>query len=48
MELYEKAESLRPTGNDDPLLRWNACARLIKGHDHVAPGAEDDFHPFLE
>jgi hypothetical protein len=29
MELYEKAESLRPTGNDDALLRWNTCARLI-------------------
>ena len=48
MGLYEKAESLRPTGDDNPLLRWNACARLIMRHDHVAPGAEDDFHPFLE
>src|SRR5437016_3172382 len=29
MEYYEKAESLRPPGNDDALLRWNACARMI-------------------
>jgi hypothetical protein len=29
MTLYEKAEALRPPGNDDALLRWNACARII-------------------
>ena len=29
MEYYEKAESLRPVGNDDSILRWNTCARLI-------------------
>jgi len=29
MELYEKAEGVRATGNDDAKLRWNACARLL-------------------
>ena len=29
MELFEKAETLRPRGNDNPILRWNACARTI-------------------
>jgi len=29
MEFYEKAEAIRPAGNDDALLRWNTCARLI-------------------
>jgi len=29
MSWFEKAERLRPPGNDDALLRWNACARLI-------------------
>jgi len=29
MDWYEKAETLRPPGNDDALLRWNACARII-------------------
>ena len=29
MDCYEKAEALRPHGNDDALLRWNACARMI-------------------
>jgi hypothetical protein len=27
---YERAESLRPTGNDDAILRWNACVRLLQ------------------
>jgi hypothetical protein len=29
MGWYEKAEAVRPPGNDDPLLRWNSCARTI-------------------
>jgi tetratricopeptide (TPR) repeat protein len=29
MTCYEKAEELRPAGNEDALLRWNACARII-------------------
>jgi hypothetical protein len=29
MDWYEKAERVRPSGNDDALLRWNACARII-------------------
>jgi len=32
MELYEQAENCRPAGNDDALLRWNACARMIVQH----------------
>jgi tetratricopeptide (TPR) repeat protein len=35
MKWYEKAESLRPPGNDDALLRWNTCARLIMQHNLV-------------
>ncbi len=30
MEWFQKAESIRPAGNDDPILRWNGCARIIK------------------
>ncbi|MBA2380170.1 MAG: hypothetical protein H0V76_11420 [Blastocatellia bacterium] len=29
MEWFEKAEELRPAGVDDPILRWNGCARMI-------------------
>lgn len=29
MDQFEKAEALRPAGNDDAILRWNSCARTI-------------------
>src|SRR5947209_12919094 len=29
MHCYEKAEAFRPPGNDNALLRWNTCERLI-------------------
>lgn len=48
MEWYEKAERIRPAGNDDALLRWNTCARAIMRHDHVRPAESERFHPLLE
>ena len=47
MELYEKAEALRPTGNDDALLRWNTCARLITRY-RLKPRDEKYVEPQLE
>jgi hypothetical protein len=47
MEYYEKAEALRPTGNDDSILRWNTCARLIMRY-HLKPHEEDNTQPMLE
>jgi hypothetical protein len=29
MTWYEKAGVLRPAGNDDAVLRWNTCARIL-------------------
>jgi hypothetical protein len=40
MDSYEKAEAIRPAGNDDALLRWNACARTIMANKLVAPVEE--------
>src|SRR4051794_29422375 len=34
LSYYEKAEPLRPAGNDDALLRWNSCLRLCQ-HYHL-------------
>jgi len=47
MDWYEKAEAIRPTGNDDALLRWNACARIIMMNKLTAR-ANDDTEPPLE
>ncbi|MFN2570981.1 MAG: hypothetical protein ABR537_05130 [Gemmatimonadales bacterium] len=48
MGWYEKAEAIRPAGNDDAILRWNTCARLINASSHVAPYAESAYEPALE
>jgi len=47
MSWYEKAEALRPPGNDDALLRWNACARLIMRDHHLVPAPEERGEPLL-
>src|SRR6185503_6124262 len=47
MELFEKAEAIRPPGNDDALLRWNTCARIIM-RNKLAPRQEEYVEPFLE
>jgi tetratricopeptide (TPR) repeat protein len=47
MELYERAEALRPAGNDNAILRWNTCARVMTRH-HLAPEPEEHYQPALE
>jgi hypothetical protein len=47
MDLFEKAESIRPPGNDDALLRWNTCVRIITRYK-LTPRQEDYVEPFLE
>jgi hypothetical protein len=40
MACFERAEALRPPANDDALLRWNSCARMIRSHPDVIPAEE--------
>ncbi len=47
MTWYEKAEALRPARNDDSLLHWNSCARLIMGNQ-LTPRAEEKVELSLE
>ena len=47
MDWYEKAEKIRPPGNDDALLRWNACARIIM-RNKLSPRPQENFEPSLE
>jgi len=42
MRWYTQAEALRPPGNDDPILRWNTCARVLMENPHLRPAAEYD------
>jgi tetratricopeptide (TPR) repeat protein len=42
MHCYAEAEKIRPVGNDDAILRWNRCVRLIQAH------SEADWHREVE
>jgi hypothetical protein len=47
MVWYERAEAIRPPGNDDALLRWNTCARLIMRDPRLEPVVEEQAEPLL-
>ena len=44
MSSYEEAEKIRPEGNEDSLLRWNACARLMAKVPDLARESEHVHH----
>lgn len=37
MEHYEDAEQHSPEGDDDAILRWNTCARMIMANSDIEP-----------
>src|ERR1700681_1598907 len=48
MKCFAEAEKIRPPGNDDSILRWNRCVRLLQSQpdfrvdrDATPPDAED-------
>ncbi len=45
MSWFEKAEAIRPAGNDNAILRWNGCARIIMSNKLEA---REMYHDFLE
>ena len=46
MTWYEKAEAMRPHGNDESILRWNTCVRMLSRHERVESPRE--YEPALE
>jgi hypothetical protein len=47
MELYEVAEAARTPGNDDAILRWNTCARIIMKDPAVRPLPFEEREPIM-
>jgi len=47
MSWFEKAEALRPPKNDDAILHWNTCARIIMGNQ-LGPRMEEKVEVQLE
>ena len=48
MDWYEQAEKQRPAGNDEAILRWNTCARILARDEHLRPRAEEPIRPGSE
>jgi len=48
MTWYEKAEAVRPPGNDDAMLRWNTCARMLMRSPRMTPPQKETVEPELE
>jgi hypothetical protein len=48
MAWFEKAEAIRPGGNDDALLRWNTCARVLIRNPQIQPVPEERSEPPFE
>jgi hypothetical protein len=42
MRHYESAMNFAPRGNDDAILRWNTCARVIMQNPEVRPLPDED------
>jgi hypothetical protein len=47
MQWFERADALRPPDNDDARLRWNACARTLERHRHLAAREEERDMPLM-
>jgi hypothetical protein len=47
MNHYEKAMNFAPPGNDDAILRWNTCARIIMQNPDMQPLSENDPEAWL-
>ncbi len=41
MSWYEKAEKQRPARNDEAILRWNTCARILARHPVLQRSSEE-------
>jgi hypothetical protein len=48
MSNYEKAIEMSPLGNEDAILRWNACARLLMRHPGLVPSTHEPGEIMLE
>ena len=46
MRWYERAEAMRPAGNDEAILRWNTCVRMLARHERAH--VHHEYEPVLE
>jgi hypothetical protein len=47
MQCYEEAIELRRPGNDDAILRWNTCARILMRNPNLRPKPDEAYEPVM-
>ena len=47
LDFFERAERVRPAGNDDAILRWNTCVRVLQKHPELKPSGEAREEPLF-
>jgi hypothetical protein len=45
MNCFETAIELQPPGNDDAILRWNTCARILMRNPNLRPRPDETYEP---
>ena len=48
MDHYESADEVGPEGNEEALLRWNTCARVIMRDRNIRPLPDEQIQTMLE
>jgi len=48
MDWYAEAEKIRPPDDDDPILRWNSCVRLLDSDARLRPHEAPNYEPSFE
>lgn len=47
MACYESAIELQPPGNDDAILRWNTCARILMRNPNLRSKQDEAYEPVV-
>jgi len=47
MQCFEKAIEQQPPGNDDAILRWNTCARILMRNPNLKPKRDEEYEPVV-
>jgi hypothetical protein len=45
LHYYEQAERIRPAGNDEAILRWNTCVRMLDRDSSLKPAEAEAAEP---
>ena len=47
MTWYAKAEAMRPPNNDESILRWNSCVRMLGKHEPSGRFEPREYEPTI-